>query len=144
MPTCFDTEVSELPAVAPPPLEKRKPFHIALKCQQCASEVGAPAPSDVVMHLGPLSWQRYGQCSHVFLIPRCEICQMTWPWVKGSVGLGPGQVIPGGTEFMVLDTVVVDGYFKLLKLSSEGNHIGLRSLAETSVKKMKRESLGDT
>lgn len=52
-------------------------------------------------------------------------------------------MIPGGTEFMILDTVVVDGYFKLLKLSSERNHIGLGSLAETSVKKMKRESLGD-
>lgn len=69
---------------------------------------------------------------------------MTWPWVKGSVGLGPGQVIPGGTEFMVLDAVAVDGYFKLLKLSSERNHVGLGSLAETSVKKIKRESLADT
>lgn len=44
---------------------------------------------------------------------------------------------------MVLDTVAVDGYFKLLKLSSERNHIGLGSLSETSVKKIKRECLGD-
>lgn len=45
---------------------------------------------------------------------------------------------------MVLDTVAVDGYFKVLELSSERNRIGLGSLAETSVKKMKRERLGDT
>ena len=80
----------------------------------------------------------------LFLIPCCELCQMTWPWVKDSVGLGAGQVIPGGKEFMILDTVAVDGYFKLLKLSSERNHIGLESLAEISVKKMRSESLGDT
>lgn len=45
---------------------------------------------------------------------------------------------------MVLGAVAVGGYFKLLKLNSERNRIGLGSLAETSVKKIKRESLGDT
>lgn len=43
--TCFDTEISELPAVAPPPLEKRKPFCIALKCQRCVLSRGGSTSS---------------------------------------------------------------------------------------------------
>jgi len=41
-------------------------------------------------------------------------------------------------------SMAVDGYLKLLKLSLERNHIGLGSLAEMSIKEMKRRSLGDT
>ncbi|KAJ7403824.1 hypothetical protein BTVI_75316 [Pitangus sulphuratus] len=59
--------------------------------------------------------------------PCYELCQTTRSWVESSLGLGLEQVILGGTEFIILDMVTVDGYFQLLKLSSEKNHIGLVS-----------------
>lgn len=135
--TYFNIEISELPTVAPPPLEKIKPFQIALKCQQCPSDRGESTSSIRCGAFETLGLAKYGQCSRVFLILRCELCQTTWPWVRGSVGLGPGRVVPGGTEFVVLDTVAVDGYFKLLKLSSERNHISLGSLAGILSRKWK-------
>lgn len=45
IPMCFDTEVSELPAVASPPLKKREHFHFALQCQQCALNRGGSTSS---------------------------------------------------------------------------------------------------
>lgn len=75
--------------------------------------------------------------------PCCELCRVAWARLKGSVGLGLGQVVPGGAEFDVWDTVAVGGYSPLLKPSSERNHVDLVSLAETSVSEIKRESLGD-
>lgn len=142
IPVCFGAEVSESPAVAPRPLKKRKRFHVV---KQCASNRGGSTSSigrwdaagtrELARMLTALPW---------LPAPHGELRQLTWPRSEGSVALWPGRVIPGGTELVVLDTVAVDGYFKLLKLSSGRSRIGLGSLAQTSAKKKQRGSLEDT